>query len=71
MTFAHKLANAVRNLQMLWISGTGLVAIWFLATVVFHKSGFVHVVLVVGICCYLIQFFQDWRTREYRKSLDR
>jgi hypothetical protein len=71
MTVVEKVVVRVRHVQMLWIGGTGTLIAWFLAKVVFHKGGFVHVALVVAVCCYIIQFLQDRRTREYRDSLDR
>jgi hypothetical protein len=71
MTVVEKVATRVRTVKLLWIGGTGTLVAWVLAKVVFHKGGFVHVTLVIAVCCYLIQFLQDCRTREYRKSLDR
>lgn len=55
---------------MLWIAGSLMVVIWFVATFLFHKGGMVHVVLMIAASMFLIQFVQDRRTRAYQKSLD-
>jgi len=55
---------------MLWIVGSIMVVIWFVEKFLFHKSGMVHVVLMIAVSMYLIQFVQDRRTREYQRSLD-
>lgn len=55
---------------MLWIVGSVMVVIWFVEKFLFHKSGMVHVVLMIAVSMYLIQFVQDRRTREYQRSLD-
>ena len=56
---------------MLWIVGSILVALWFVLKFVLHKSGLVHVVLLIAITAYVIQLVQDRRTKAYERSLDR
>jgi Flp pilus assembly protein TadB len=56
---------------MLWIAGSILVVIWFIEKVLLHKSGMVHVILMIALSIYLIQFVQDRRTKEYQRSLKR
>jgi hypothetical protein len=56
---------------MLWIVGSVLMAVWFVATFLLHKSGLVHVVLLVALTSFVIQFVQDRRTKAYQRSLTR
>ncbi len=56
---------------MLWIVGSIVVVIWFVLKFLFHKSGMVHVVLMIGVSMFLIQLVQDRRTRAYERSLPR
>ena len=56
---------------MLWILGSILVAVWFVLKFLLHKSGLVHVTLLIAITCFVIQFAQDRRTKAYERSLDR
>ena len=59
---------SIRSLPMLWFSGTAFIAAWFIGKVILHKGGFIHTLLICGIACYVIQFIQDCRTREYRAA---
>ena len=54
---------------MLWITGTLLLIVWAAATLIFHKSGMIHMVLMAAIALYIVQFAQDRRTKEYHRSL--
>jgi len=54
---------------MLWISGTAALIIWFVLKFLLHKSGMVHVILFAALTLFVIQFAQDRRTKEYRRSL--
>lgn len=56
---------------MLWIVGSILIAVWFVATFLLHKGGLVHVVLLVALTSFVIQFVQDRRTKAYQRSLTR
>jgi hypothetical protein len=56
---------------MLWISGSGVLVIWFLLKFILHKGGMVHVVLMIAVSLYIIQFAQDRRTKAYQRSLHR
>jgi len=56
---------------MLWIIGSMLVAVWFVLKFLLHKSGLVHVALLVALTAFLIQFVQDRRTKAYERSLNR
>jgi len=53
---------------MLWIVGTIFIAIWFVAKFVLGKSGLVHIILLVAISCFVIQFLQDRRTKAYYRE---
>ena len=54
---------------MLWIVGSILLAVWFVEKFLMRKGGFVHVILLSAISCFIIQFVQDHRTRAYQRSL--
>ena len=56
---------------MLWITGSIAVVIWFILKFLLHKSGMVHVILMIAVSLFLIQFVQDRRTKAYRRSLTR
>jgi hypothetical protein len=56
---------------MLWISGSILILIWLFAIFVMHKGGMIHVVVMIAISMFIIQFVQDRRTKEYERSIGR
>jgi hypothetical protein len=56
---------------MLWITGSIVFAVWLLAKFVFHKGGMIHVILIIALSLFIIQFAQDRRTRAYQRSLTR
>ena len=56
---------------MLWIVGSILMAVWVVAKFLLHKNGLVHVILLVAISSFVIQFVQDRRTKAYERSLTR
>ena len=56
---------------MLWISGSLAIVIWFVLKFLLHKSGMVHVILMIAVSLFLVQFVQDRRTKAYRRSLTR
>jgi hypothetical protein len=56
---------------MLWIAGSILVLIWLFAKFVMHKGGMIHVVVMIAISMFIIQFVQDRRTKEYERSIGR
>lgn len=56
---------------MLWIFGAILTALWFVAKFLLHKGGMIHLLLISAIACFIIQFAQDRRTKEYERSLKR
>jgi preprotein translocase subunit YajC len=56
---------------MLWIAGSILIAIWLVEKFVLHKGGMIHVILMIAISMFLIQFVQDRRTKEYERSIGR
>jgi Flp pilus assembly protein TadB len=55
---------------MLWIFGAILIAVWLVLKFLLHKSGLVHVTLLIALTAFLIQFVQDRRTRAYERSLN-
>jgi hypothetical protein len=56
---------------MLWIVGSILVVIWLVEKFLLHKGGMVHVILMIAVSIFLIQFVQDQRTKAYERSLTR
>jgi hypothetical protein len=56
---------------MLWIAGSILVVIWLFEKFVLHKGGMIHVIVMIAISMFLIQFVQDRRTKEYQRSIRR
>jgi hypothetical protein len=56
---------------MLWFAGSIVVVLWLVLKFLFHKSGMVHVWLMIAVSIYLIQFVQDRRTKAYQRSLTR
>lgn len=56
---------------MLWIVGSILVVIWLVEKFLLHKGGMVHVILMIAVSIFLIQFVQDRRTKAYQRSLSR
>jgi hypothetical protein len=56
---------------MLWILGSLFVVIWLVEKFLLHKGGMVHVLLMIAVSIFLIQFVQDRRTKEYKRSLTR
>jgi Family of unknown function (DUF5670) len=54
---------------MLWIVGSIMMAVWLVLKFLLHKSGMVHVLLLVAIASFFIQLVQDLRTRAYERSL--
>ncbi|MFN2577270.1 MAG: hypothetical protein ABR607_06215 [Pyrinomonadaceae bacterium] len=54
---------------MLWITGSGLLIVWFILKFALHKGGAIHIILFLTISFYVIQFAQDRRTRQYEESL--
>ena len=55
---------------MLWLTGSLLLIGWLIAKFLLHKSGMVHILLIAAVIFFVIQFAQDRRTREYKRSLD-
>ena len=55
---------------MLWLTGSLLLVIWIIAKFLLHKSGMVHLLLMAAVILFVVQFAQDWRTREYRREGD-
>jgi len=56
---------------MLWIFGAILTAFWLVAKFLLHKGGMIHVLLMIAVASFIIQFVQDRRTKEYERSLTR
>ena len=50
----------------MWIVGSTLLVAWFVLKFVFHKGGFVHILLLTGISILVIQFVAYRKTRYQR-----
>ncbi len=57
--------------RMLWIVGSIVMVAWLVLKFLLHKSGMVHVLLLIAISCFVIQLVQDLRTKAYERSLPR
>jgi Flp pilus assembly protein TadB len=55
---------------MLWITGSLLLILWIVMKFLLHKSGMVHLLLMAAMIIFVIQFAQDRRTKEYKRSVD-
>jgi hypothetical protein len=55
---------------MLWITGSILFIGWLIGKFLLHKSGMFHLFLLAAVILFVIQFAQDYRTKEYERSLD-
>ena len=55
---------------MLWLTGSLLLILWIITKFLLHKGGMVHLLLVAALSLFVIQFAQDRRTREYKRSID-
>jgi len=56
---------------MLWYLGAFLLAVWLGEKLIFHKGGgFVPMLLIAAIGCFVVQFAQDRRTRAYKSGRD-
>ncbi len=56
---------------MLWFVGSIVVVLWLVLKFLFHKSGMVHLCLMIAVSIFVIQFVQDRRTKAYQRSLNR
>lgn len=59
------------NTVFIWIAGALTLALWFILKFAFHKAGFVHILLLVGISLLVIQFVAYRKTRYQRNSSGR
>jgi hypothetical protein len=48
-----------------------VMAVWLIAKFLLHKGGMIHTLLILAVACFIIQFAQDRRTKEYERSLTR
>lgn len=55
---------------MLWTLGGVLIAFWFVLRVFFHKGGFAHILLLLGISLLIIQF-AAYRRANYQRNTPR
>lgn len=51
----------------MWIAGSLLLVVWFILKFVFHKGGFVHILLLTGISILVIQLVAHRKAR-YQRS---
>lgn len=51
---------------MLWVVGGGMIAIWLFLTFILSKSGFTHLLLILGISLLVVQFAAHRKTRYHR-----
>ena len=56
---------------MLWIVGSAFLLAWLILKFLLHKGGWVHMLVFGALIFFVIQFAQDWRTKEYERSINR
>ncbi|MEP6920064.1 MAG: hypothetical protein ABI967_02985 [bacterium] len=56
---------------MLWIFGATSLIVWLFLKFVLHKSGFIHIALVLGITLLVIQFLAYRKTNYHVGSHSR
>ena len=47
----------------MWVAGSALLVVWFILKFVFHKGGFVHILLLTGISILVIQLVAHRKAR--------
>jgi hypothetical protein len=50
---------------MLWVVGTGLIVAWIILEV-FAPRGWIHLLLLSGICCLIVQIAAYRKTKIHR-----
>lgn len=55
------------RLRDMWIAGSAFLVVWFILKFVFHKGGFVHILLLTGISIIVIQLVAVRKAR-YQRS---
>jgi Flp pilus assembly protein TadB len=53
---------------MLWVIGGGLVFVWLVLKFLLHQTGYVHLLLISGLCMLVVQLAAERRTRSGRSS---
>jgi uncharacterized membrane protein len=51
----------------MWVTGIGLLIIWFILKFAFHKGGYVHILLVGAISVLVIRVIA-YRKTQYHKT---
>lgn len=51
---------------MLWVIGGGMILIWLFLAFILSKSGYIHLLLILGISLLVIQFAAYRKTRYHR-----
>jgi len=48
---------------MLWVIGGALLLLWLVLKFILSHSGYVHLLLLAGLCILVVQFAAERRTR--------
>ena len=55
----------------LWVASAAFFLIWFVLSVLFHKGGMVHVLLLTAIAIFVVQFAAFRKARHHKSIVDR
>jgi Flp pilus assembly protein TadB len=51
----------------MWIVSAALAIVWFVLTFLFHKAGYVHIILIGAVSVFVVQF-TAYRKTQYHKQ---
>jgi hypothetical protein len=51
----------------MWIVSAGLAIVWFVLTFLFHKVGYVHIILIAAVSVFVVQI-TAYRKTQYHKQ---
>ncbi len=55
----------------MWWVGSGFLLVWFILTFALHKRGWVHILLLAGICILVVQIAAYRKAKYQQRSAGR
>lgn len=55
----------------MWKLIAGLLALWTILKFGFHKSGYIHMILIFALSVTVVQLIADGKARHYKKTAGR
>jgi hypothetical protein len=52
----------------MWVVSAALMLVWFVLAVLFHKHGYVHILLIAALSVFGVEFIAYRKTRYHSKS---